>query len=261
MSVTERIRYALQSIEAEQQVRILYACESGSRAWGFESAASDYDVRFLYVHAQDAYLRLDLPRDVIERPIVDDLDISGWDIFKALRLLRKSNPPLLEWLFSPVMYCQASPLFTAVLRGIVQAYYSPSALFYHYRHMVGGNYRQYIQGKESVLVKKYLYVLRPIVALLYLEQYQLIPSTEFSKNLMGIMLPEEIRQVIQALIAQKQAEKELGMGKPNPLLNAFVEQHLSRWEHIKPEQRDSRAFTGELNEVLQGILKERMNGG
>src|SRR5258708_3227055 len=91
------IQQACHTIEAQEQVRILYACESGSRAWGFASHDSDYDVRFLYVRPQRAYLRLDLPRDVIERPIVDDLDINGWDIFKALRLLRKSNPPLLEW--------------------------------------------------------------------------------------------------------------------------------------------------------------------
>lgn len=100
----ERIQSALQTIAIEEQVYILYACDSGSRAWEFASHDSDYDVRFLYVRPKSAYLKLEQPRDVIERPIVDDLDINGWDIFKALRLLRKSNPPLLEWLFSPMVY-------------------------------------------------------------------------------------------------------------------------------------------------------------
>ena len=96
--VTQRVRNALAQVEAEQNVRVLYACESGSRAWGFASRDSDYDVRFLYVHRRDWYLSVEQGRDVIERPIADDLDVSGWELRKALRLLRKSNPPLLEWL-------------------------------------------------------------------------------------------------------------------------------------------------------------------
>ncbi len=87
------IEQELQGLVQEKHVRLLYACESGSRAWGFASTDSDYDIRFLYVHPKDAYLQLDYPQDTLDR-IIGDLDISGWDIFKALRLLRKSNPPL-----------------------------------------------------------------------------------------------------------------------------------------------------------------------
>src|SRR5579864_2551659 len=122
------IQKVLHTIQAQEQVRILYACESGSRAWGFASHDSDYDVRFLYVRPQRAYLRLDPPHDVIERPIVDDLDINGWDIFKALRLLRKSNPPLLEWLFSPMVYLE-NTLAIEELRAIARRFYSPTSLY------------------------------------------------------------------------------------------------------------------------------------
>lgn len=87
------IHGALQSIQEQETVRVLYACESGSRAWGFPSRDSDYDVRFIYVRPRDWYLSVDLERrDVIERPISDRLDVSGWDLRKALQLLRKSNP-------------------------------------------------------------------------------------------------------------------------------------------------------------------------
>ena len=100
--VFQRVRNALAQVEAERNVRVLFACESGSRAWGFASRDGDYDVRFLYVHR----------RDVIEQPIANDLDVSGWELRKALRLLRKSNPPLLEWLKSPVVY-RHDPVFAA----------------------------------------------------------------------------------------------------------------------------------------------------
>src|SRR6201990_2789542 len=113
--VHQRVRDALAQVEAERHVRVLYACESGSRAWGFASRDSDYDVRFLYVHEPDWYLSVQDRRDVIEEPLSDELDVSGWELRKALRLLRKSNPPLLEWLKSPFVY-GCDPAFFAAFR-------------------------------------------------------------------------------------------------------------------------------------------------
>jgi uncharacterized protein len=94
----------LLAIEAEHGVRALYACESGSRGWGFASPDSDYDVRFIYVHPLPWYLRVSAQRDVIEVPISDELDINGWELRKALSLLKKGNATLIEWLDSPVVY-------------------------------------------------------------------------------------------------------------------------------------------------------------
>src|ERR1700739_4004605 len=105
-NVQQRVLAELAQVERDQEVQVLYACESGSRAWGFASRDSDYDARFLYVHPREWYLSVEDRRDVIERPLEDDLDVSGWELRKALRLLRKSNPPLLEWLKSPVVYRQ-----------------------------------------------------------------------------------------------------------------------------------------------------------
>jgi hypothetical protein len=109
-------------------VRVLLAVESGSRAWGFASTDSDYDVRFIYAHPADWYLSIDLnteaKRDVIEQPIVDDLDLNGWDLRKALQLLAKSNPPLLEWLNSPIVYRESS--FATELRELSIRFYSPA---------------------------------------------------------------------------------------------------------------------------------------
>jgi predicted nucleotidyltransferase len=101
----EKIHAYLRDIETREEIRILYACESGSRAWGFPSIDSDYDVRFIYLHPRDWYLSIDLQqkRDVIECSVDHHLDINGWDLRKALQLLRKGNPPLMEWLGSPIV--------------------------------------------------------------------------------------------------------------------------------------------------------------
>ena len=118
----------LNRIEQDYHVQILFACESGSRAWGFPSSDSDYDVRFVYIRPTDWYLAIDVERkrDVIELPIDDSLDISGWDLRKALQLYYKSNPPLLEWLGSPIIY-QEKYTVAQQLRNLAPEFYNPIA--------------------------------------------------------------------------------------------------------------------------------------
>ena len=166
----QRVRNELARVESERQVRVLFACESGSRAWGFASRDSDYDVRFLYVHRRDWYLSVEDRRDVIEEPIADDLDVSGWELRKALRLLRKSNPPLLEWLKSPVVY-RHDPVFAAEFGALATEFYSPRRCFAHYLHMAFGNWRDYLRDREEVSLKKYLYVFRPLLACRWIERH------------------------------------------------------------------------------------------
>ena len=127
MKMDERIRETLEKIEWEHDVEILYACESGSRAWGFASNDSDYDVRFIYVSPLTRYLTVEKTRDVIELPIVDELDVNGWDIKKALTLLRASNPTLLEWLHSPVVY-KSNSAFLDATKALSEKAMRPRAL-------------------------------------------------------------------------------------------------------------------------------------
>lgn len=229
-----RIESELADIEAEQDVSIFYACESGSRAWGFESQDSDYDVRFLYAHPRDWYLTIHPQRDVIEKPINDALDISGWDIRKSLKLLRKSNPPFLEWMQSPIVYREHAEV-TALIREAMPDYYSPIACLYHYLHMAQGNYRKYLKD-EDVWVKKYLYVLRPILACMWIEQDLGLVPTEFDKLVDRIVTEAEVRSAIEDLLARKKAGTESDRGPRIPALSAFIDQQLARLsaEHARP---------------------------
>ena len=151
----------LHEIEEKEHVKILLAVESGSRAWGFASPDSDYDVRFLYVRTREDYLQLDPLRDVIEQPINDLLDINGWDLQKALRLMYKSNPTLFEWLKSPIIYIETE--FADEMRRVMSDYFSVKHSLYHYISMAEGNYKKYLRT-EMVKAKKYFYVLRPLLA-------------------------------------------------------------------------------------------------
>lgn len=228
-----RITAELARIEAEEQVRILYACESGSRAWGFPSRDSDYDVRFIYVRTVDWYLSIYDKRDVIERPISDMLDINGWDLRKALNLFRKSNPPLLEWLRSPIVY-QESYSTAEAIRRIFPATFSPRSCMYHYLHMARGNYREYLQG-EQVRVKKYFYVLRPILACRWIEKHNTMPPVEFHR-LVEDLLPEgsTLREAVDRLLERKMAGEELDMGARIEPLSDFLEAGIIHYEQAAP---------------------------
>jgi uncharacterized protein len=207
--MNEEILRRLGEIEREENVRIFYACESGSRAWGFPSADSDYDVRFIYVHPRDWYLSIDVEekRDVIERPINDLLDISGWDLRKALKLPRKSNPPLLEWLSSPIIY-KETPGLTDKLRAAVAEFYSPISSFHHYLHMAQGNYREYLKG-DIVWIKKYFYVLRPLLAIRWIETEPRPVPMEFQTLVDRCLDSTELKQTIAGLLEKKKAGQEL----------------------------------------------------
>jgi predicted nucleotidyltransferase len=203
MDIFKKITAELKGVEREEHVCILLAVESGSRAWGFPSADSDYDVRFIYAHHPNWYLSIDLEdrRDVIERPLKDMLDISGWDIRKALKLFRKSNPPLLEWLQCPIIYLE-NHSFAPRLRSLLPDFYSPQASYFHYLHMARGNFREYLQG-ESVWRKKYFYVLRPLLAIRWIEQGRGPVPIEFKRLVMATIDDVKLRRAIDELVDAK----------------------------------------------------------
>ena len=120
----EEIKIQLQKVERNNDIKILYADESGSRAWGFASTDSDWDVRYIYIHRPEWYLSIDDKKDSLEEMLPHDIDLSGWEIRKALKLFRKSNPPLMEWLRSPLLYLE-NRNFAASLRNLSNEYFNP----------------------------------------------------------------------------------------------------------------------------------------
>lgn len=256
-----RILASLDHIEEDEQVRIFYACESGSRAWGFASRDSDYDVRFLYVHHPNWYLSVDLEhkRDVIERPIVERLDVNGWDLRKALLLLRKSNPPLLEWLGSPIVYRDQYDIVD-VVRKLVPEAYSPVACLHHYLHMAQGNLREYLQG-ETVWTKKYFYVLRPLLAIRWIERGHGVAPTEFDKLVARVVEDEALRREISTLMERKRSGDELDRGPRVAVISDFIEGEVARLEHARWGKHDALVPAEKLNDVFRLALHRVWEGG
>jgi len=237
LSVFNSVCAELQRIEQAYDVRVLYACESGSRAWGFASQDSDYDVRFLYVHSRDWYLSIEDRRDVIEEPISEGLDLSGWELRKALRLLRKSNPPLLEWLKSPVVYAWDES-FVHDFKQLADEYYSPARCFQHYLHMAFGNARDYLKH-DLVWTKKYLYVLRPLLACRWIERNMGQVPMLFDELVEGIVEDAEVRAAIVSLLARKKAGDELDRAPRDVVLSRYIDAELASLEQVQTEEESA----------------------
>lgn len=202
----ERVLQELLRIERQNNVRILLAVESGSRARGFASPDSDYDVRFVYAHERDWCLSIFEDRDVIEEMLPDRLDINGWDLRKTLRLFSKCNLALNEWLGSPIVYSEAPGFRERLLRMIPQ-YFNPIGAAHHYRSMADRAITEYLTDGQ-IAIKKLFYVLRPLLACRWIRHTVAQPPTEFEKLTLPAWVTAEEKAWIASMLEQKSVAAE-----------------------------------------------------
>lgn len=242
----------LDEIERQEHVRILLAVESGSRAWGFASEDSDYDVRFIYVRPRNDYLRLEKFRDVIELPLEGELDINGWDLDKTLRLLRSSNPTLFEWFSSPIVYRETP--FADDFRSVMFKYFSTRRGLYHYLSMANSNYREFLKGK-MVKAKKYFYVLRPVLACRWILDRGTPPPMLFSE-LVKSELDLAVLQDVTRLLDLKMNSPETKIIPRVESLNEYLESNIEE-VRARIEQMPEDTYHGweELNQLFLSQLE------
>ncbi|MEM9356307.1 MAG: nucleotidyltransferase domain-containing protein [Pseudomonadota bacterium] len=254
--IESQIQEKLAGIEADDNVRILFAVESGSRAWGFPSPDSDYDARFVYARSVDWYVSINPGRDVIELPIEGDLDINGWDIQKALGLLLKPNPVLLEWLSSPVRYRWDDDVCGQLI-SLSKRIAHNRACLHHYIGVGEGSFARTIDGKEQVSIKKYFYVLRPAMALRWVRMHpETIPPMNFQELMQGADLPDELTKLIEELLEKKRVTKEMGEAPRIKELDEFVLAEFERAKSLAPETaKPEHKLEAEANALLRSIVK------
>ena len=256
-AMRHKVRRQLKEVEQRYGVRVLYACESGSRGWGFASPDSDYDVRFIYAHRLPWYVSVFPQRDVIELPIDDVLDVGGWDLRKALGLLHESNPTLIEWLRSPIVYRQQGDIMAA-FNALAEQHFSRVRGWHHYVAMAKKNFRGYLQGDE-VRTKKYLYVLRPLLAARWIERHAHgTPPMPFAALAEAVLDPAHDAALIAAindLLAVKMRAGEAALGPRREVLHAFIEQELARHAATPLHAPAARAGTQALDAFLYDTVQ------
>lgn len=249
--ILKEIREKLLEIETKENVTVLYAVESGSRAWGFASPDSDYDVRFIYVRPKEDYLKLNEPRDVIEWQLDEVLDINGWDLKKALVQFHKGNASLFEWCRSPVVYKSTQPWNR--IYDEAKEYFSVKAALNHYYGAAQSTYRNYLQG-DSVKYKKYFYALRPLLACRYIRQYKCPPPILFD-DLMKQDMPETLRNSIGELLERKKKSGEAEVNAQIPVIREYIAEEIARQkEYLEKTPDDRNPDWDKLNRCFRDIL-------
>ncbi|MCI9421925.1 nucleotidyltransferase domain-containing protein [Sporofaciens musculi] len=251
--IFDEIQVKLDEIEQRENVRILLAVESGSRAWGLSSPDSDYDVRFVYQRVRKDYLRLDEKKDTIDWQLDEVLDINGWDLKKALRQFYKGNATLFEWSNSPVVY-RKRPEWDEIYRE-AKVYFSKKAAVHHYRGTAANTFYGHLQT-DRVKYKKYFYALRPLLACRYIEENHCPPPVLFDE-LMKLKLPEGLCTQVEELLRIKKTTKEGQLNPQLPLVIDFIASELERQKEIADLMEDDHLKDWD---VLNRIFMDRVLG-
>ena len=249
----EVILEKLKEIENNNSVKILFAIESGSRAWGFASPDSDFDVRFVYAHPEEHYLSIHDHRDVIELPVDEVLDIGGWDIRKALRFMGKTNAIIYEWYQSPIIYTRNTNFIDELAR-VGNDYFSPRAAMHHYLSMTINTFEGSLKA-EKVKLKKYFYALRPILAAEWIARYSTVPPMEFAK--LRVMLDDRtINAEIDAMLTLKSTADEKSEYAPNQILNEFLADRIAYMKSESEGLIKKETNTDVLNQLFRKTIHE-----
>jgi uncharacterized protein len=248
----EQIIQELQKLEQEQEIKIVYACESGSRAWGFPSPDSDYDVRFIYMQSPKRYLSIYDKKDAIDLFLAKDLDLIGWDIRKSLRLFHKSNASPYEWMQSPIVYEQKFG-FVESLQSLAGQYFSLRAGLHHYLGIVKHTYLGHLKG-EQVKLKKYFYALRPLFCARWIVERQSYPPIEFNKLFPVVDHHRDLMENIEALLKRKEITLENELVRPIPFFQEYIVQEWKKLEEYSDAFEKPKADVEPLNELFRTLL-------
>ena len=251
IDIVAQIKNKLAEIEFTENVNVIMAIESGSRAWGFASPDSDYDVRFIYVRQPKDYIRLNPVRDVIEWQLDDVYDVSGWDLQKALRLMHDSNPTLHEWCNSPIIYMENE--LADSFRKLAEECFLPKKALYHYVSMARYAYNSYLKDDE-VRIKKYFYALRPLLAARWVANNGAAPPMMFD-DLVKAELQQDMLPIVEDLLRVKKETSELGTGPKIPALDKYIREQMELMQEAADKAENRKNDWIKLEEFFRKAVQ------
>lgn len=251
-SMKKEIISLCRQIEKEHQIKILFAVESGSRLWRMDSKDSDYDVRFVFVQPLKNYISLNngISTDLVINKMEGIIDLSGFDIFKFCKLFLQSNPSVIEWLQSDIIYYGSKP---KMLKKIALTQFSPLALYHHYKSMCHFNYQKYLVSKREVTYKKYLYAIRGLINAKYVQEFKKLPPISFVSCLEKSekIIPKNIIQDLKRIISLKKSGEEKNIVENSPMYDSYIEEFLKEDCVIIPKKVIDK---DKINKEIQRIV-------
>lgn len=238
-----RIHEEIWRIESENNVKVLFAVESGSRSWGFASRDSDYDVRFVYKRPIYDYLRLDKRKDTLEWYPEPKLDMVGWDVSKYLTLLHRSNPSALEWLSCP-RYIVSDPFKLRSIEELAETCFRARSLAFHYIGMAKENANEFLRIADGVTrdeppkTKKYVYVVRALLSARHVIDNDEMPYLTLDELLDEYFDGHEgsaVGDAIDALVARKREGLETDVHERITVLDEWFKSSIVELESMARE--------------------------
>ena len=258
------IQNICKQLEKEKNSTILFAVENGSRAWRMESKDSDYDVRFVFVRPLEEYLQINLPKDVVEAAFDEKgkphspqgaiIDMSGFDIFKFVKMLSSSNPTTIEWLTTDIVYHGEQ---NKVFKQFALKNFNPIALYHHYKSMCRVNYLKYLKSGDAVTYKKYLYAFRGLINAKWVAHKKTIPPIIFTDALQGMngIVPATVLKKLSDIIKLKSRGKEKEIVQNLVAMDSYIEEFLK--DDAEAPKEKSHATANELNTELRRIVLQK----
>ena len=250
--MNKEILKSLKEIESKYDIKVLYACESGSRAWGFPSPDSDYDVRFIYAHNPKWYFSLGEKKDTLNLFLPNDLDVSGWEIRKTFTQFAKSNASLYEWFDSPIVYCDCND-FCEKAKNFIPKFFNPRKAMYHYSNLAR-RASEKLFTTNSISIKKLMYALRTLLACEWILQKSTMPPTSFQKIYQEIA-SEDLQIQIEKLIKEKEKLGELSETKVEDTVRNFIENNTLYFNQAQELPAVSDADFTPLNNIIFDLIK------
>jgi uncharacterized protein len=245
----------LNDLEIDNGITVLFACESGSRAWGFSSIDSDYDIRFIYIRKLSDYITITDKPDTLEFPIVDNLDFSGWDLKKFLKHIYKSNGVMFEWLQSPIIY-YAKDSFVSDNLHLSRTYFRAKPTLYHYLGLTKRTFLD-IKDTDKVKIKRYFYAIRPILAAKFITANNELPPMTIQSLMEKVEGISDVRSIIEDLMAEKEKQEESFLINRIPELDNYIEREIIRITEIADEFPDAKLSSDMVNEYLFNVLSSK----
>jgi predicted nucleotidyltransferase len=254
-AIKTRVLSELAALERKHHVTLLYSCEAGSRAWGFPDAASDYDVRFIYVRPRKWYGRqADRPsHDAIVRTI-SHYDMVGWDLRKALAMLVHSHPTVLEWLQSPLVYFDREN-FRDRLSATADQVVSLEACRFHYFRWARLNYDKLMEAPRAS-VKRCCLALRPLLAVLWLERGLGRPPTAL-RELAGRLVDwPPLQEAITAMLESSDSGKQAASERTRRVVSDYLTSELARLDGLRWGRPAVRRDLQSINAFFRAVVQQ-----
>lgn len=233
----EKILTLLHDLEKKHNIRILMAVSYGSRSFGYASAESDWDVRFIYVHRPEWYFSITKTEDTVKLMLDDeDIDMEGYDLKKALALLAKTNPNESDWLHAND-YLIVDEDFLQTMRAFEAQCYNVHHALHHFLSISRKHNQRYLE--KEVTVKRFVYYMRGLMSCRWVEKHGSHPPVVVDELIDATITDNEmVREKAHRLLELKRKGRSHDMAIVDAQLADYMFDLQNHYEQLMPQYKD-----------------------